>query len=101
MSLKVLKKRNGNLHDGEPIFKAEYEGYGYLIKAGCLMGVKTIDFTPLRNTLQPKIVYSNGSATMYFDGNMTLSDIDEVIQNLKDAKNMLEYISKNEESLFN
>ena len=74
-----------------------YKGLGYEIKFTIVDGEEYPDviFTPICGVCQPKITYYKGEVVFNLDGAYDVENAEEVIQSVKNAKILVEYIRDN------
>jgi len=78
-----------------------YKGLGYEIKFTIVDEEEYPDviFTPICGVCQPKITYYKGEVVFNLDGAYDVENAEEVIQSVKNAKILAEYIRDNLDKL--
>ena len=78
-----------------------YKGLGYEIKFTIVDEEEYPDviFTPICGVCQPKITYYKGEVVFNLDGAYDVENAEEVIQSVKNAKILAEYIRDNLDEL--
>ena len=99
MPLTKIAESKGNI-TGITYKKSEYEGYGYHIKITNAYDITNIIFTPIKKTPQPDITYKDGQCIFNFTNVIVdLNDVEAFIDNIKEAKDLINYINVNIKSL--
>ncbi|MBO4847014.1 MAG: hypothetical protein J5525_12090 [Lachnospiraceae bacterium] len=78
----------------------EFESNGYIVRIYKSFDIYTVRFTPLRRVMQPEIMFHReGSMLSFPRGSLTADNLDEFVQNVRDASELCTYVENNIDNL--